>query len=35
MRFVEHGPIIPDALMAAQERGEAPFMCGDNDAHVG
>lgn len=28
MRFTEHGPIIPDALLAAQERGDVLFMCG-------
>lgn len=28
MRFVEGGPDIPDALIAAQERGEVVFLCG-------
>lgn len=28
MRFTENGPIIPDALLAAQERGDVLFMCG-------
>ncbi|MBA4172252.1 MAG: hypothetical protein C0511_06265 [Hyphomicrobium sp.] len=28
MRFVEGGPDIPDALIAAQERGELVFLCG-------
>lgn len=28
MRFAEHGPAIPDTLLAAQERGEVIFLCG-------
>jgi NAD-dependent SIR2 family protein deacetylase len=34
MRFVPNGPDVPDALVAAQERGEVLFVCGAGVSHA-